>query len=498
MFSKAIGIETRMPITKTGNSLLWLLWIFTTMMASGVFAYVIYKGSDKTVFMPGPLSDGHHQLSDNCGACHTDNFGGNTVVLAACMDCHADERKKPFDSHPKAKFNDPRNADLLATIDATNCITCHTEHKPEITLNDGLTRPKDLCFHCHESIAQERPSHEGMGFETCTSAGCHNFHDNRALYTQFIIKNSDINPHKAPALITEKDFIASLELLLDYPRDHYPPQKLNKDQADGPSEAMHDSEHLDSWASSGHAEQGVNCSACHTNTLVTSDDSSDGSSDGSSDDIVDTDPGNTDWIEIPGQQSCAACHAMEADTFGKGKHGMKQASGLSPMTPATARIPMHEDMMHEDLTCHSCHAAHDYDVVTASVDACADCHADEHTLAYKESRHYQLWLQAVNGEIEMEAGVSCATCHMPRTNMDVDDYNSRIVVNHNQNASLSPNSKMIRPACLNCHSLEFSINSLADESLIKTNFQGQPSVHIESVPMARALEEAHQKSKASN
>ena len=27
------------------------------------------KEADKTIFMPGPLSAGHHQLADNCGTC---------------------------------------------------------------------------------------------------------------------------------------------------------------------------------------------------------------------------------------------------------------------------------------------------------------------------------------------------------------------------------------------------------------------------------------------
>jgi hypothetical protein len=43
---------------------------------------------------------------------------------------------------------------------------------------------------------------------------------------------------------------------------------------------------------------------------------------------------------------------------------------------------------------------------------------------------------------------------------------------------------MIRSVCMNCHSLEFSIDALADASLIETNFQGRPSQHIESIDMA--------------
>jgi hypothetical protein len=54
-------------------------------------------------------------------------------------------------------------------------------------------------------------------------------------------------------------------------------------------------------------------------------------------------------------------------------------------------------------------------------------------------------------------------------------------VNHNQNDTLRPNEKMIRPVCMACHNLEFSIDALADKALIENNFSGQPSEHIPSI-----------------
>lgn len=83
------------------------------------------------------------------------------------------------------------------------------------------------------------------------------------------------------------------------------------------------------------------------------------------------------------------------------------------------------------------------------------------------------------------SGVSCATCHMPRVAVDVNDWLRRTVVQHNQNANLVPNEKMIRSSCLNCHGLPFAIDSLADQELINNNFRGKPQVHIESVDLAR-------------
>jgi hypothetical protein len=75
---------------------------------------------------------------------------------------------------------------------------------------------------------------------------------------------------------------------------------------------------------------------------------------------------------------------------------------------------------------------------------------------------------------------------MPRIDVDVSDWMSRKVVEHNQSATLSPNSKMIRPACLHCHGLGFAIDALADEGLIERNFDAHPTVTVDSVALARA------------
>ena len=55
---------------------------------------------------------------------------------------------------------------------------------------------------------------------------------------------------------------------------------------------------------------------------------------------------------------------------------------------------------------------------------------------------------------------------------------------HNQNDNLRPNEKMIRSVCLDCHGLQFALDSLADPALIGSNFQGQSKVSIESIQMA--------------
>ena len=67
-------------------------------------------------------------------------------------------------------------------------------------------------------------------------------------------------------------------------------------------------------------------------------------------------------------------------------------------------------------------------------------------------------------------------------------------VQHNQNANLRPNEKMIRSVCLNCHGLEFTLDALADAALVRTNFNGRPQHSVGSLDLvARRLGEAQQR-----
>jgi hypothetical protein len=166
------------------------------------------------------------------------------------------------------------------------------------------------------------------------------------------------------------------------------------------------------------------------------------------------------------------------------------------MTPAEARLPMQEDAAHESLTCTSCHGAHRFDVIQAAVTACLGCHKDNHSLAYEQSPHFELWEKEISGEGETGSGVSCASCHMPRIDFDVNDWMSRVMVDHNQNATLSPNEKMIRPACMQCHGLGFTLDALADPALIQNNFNGLPTVHVESLELAEADQKRAEEEKA--
>ncbi len=457
----------------TKKTWLWLFWLLGSV-ALGLYllAALLGKG-DEAVLMPGPLSDGHHQLVEACDACHVDRFGDGEVLQQACVDCHGEVRRKPLDSHPAAKFKDPRNADRLEKINALACVTCHTEHRPEITHKNGLTQPRDICFHCHADVAEERPSHQGMAFDTCANSGCHNYHDNRALYTNFLIKHLDEPEVLAPATLPPREFATVLAELADYPRDRFPVQPLTRDAMDAPADHRGDEKLQRDWLETAHARAGVNCSACHLVPVA-----------------EDQAP---QWQDHPGMAGCSQCHDLEVARFQQGKHGMRLKSGLPALQPQQARLPMRPDAGHASLTCNSCHGAHRYDVASAAVESCLACHADEHSLAYKDSPHYALWQQEQADELPPGSGVSCASCHMPRIDFDVSEWMSRTMVEHNQSAVQSPNSKMIRPACNHCHGLGFSLDALADTALIERNFAGKPTQHVESMALAKADKERRDK-----
>jgi len=447
--------------------LLWLVWLLATVGLLVWMATIMLNDvSDKSVFMPGELTGGHYQLQLACGACHSDPLGGGDVLQESCIGCHGDDRKKPQDTHPASKFRDPRNADRLENIDALHCVTCHTEHRPEITRNNGVTQPLDLCVHCHSEIADDRPSHSGMEFTSCATSGCHNFHNNRSLYTRFLIKHLDEPAILESPVVPAREFAQLLDQIVEYPAEQYPVQALSLADADGESSmspGQPGKPHTD-WAATAHAQSGVNCSACHA-------------------------PGTEDgiqqaWTDYPDEQVCGSCHRLETERFGKGKHGMRLAAGLPALQVSDARLPMRDDAGHETLGCNSCHFAHSYDVQFAAAEACMNCHDDTHTQAFSGSPHQKLWQQELDGELPAGSGVSCATCHMPRVEYDVNDWLTRVMVDHNQSANLSPNTKMIRSTCMQCHGLEFSIDALADPELVENNFNGRPSVHVETMDLA--------------
>lgn len=461
---------------------LWLLWFLLTVFGGCVMvAGMFYGGPSRAKLLIGETTSGHHQIELACGACHTSSFNSSDDIDKTCHGCHDAELNASKDSHPLKKFRDPRNADRLELLAANKCITCHTEHRPDITHPIGVTLPENYCSLCHQDVGKNRPSHVGLGFETCATAGCHNYHDNTALYEDFLEKHAlepDIKDQPVVKLNTEKIEIEPAGAALTLATE-----------ADAPSDKRADAKVLGEWLATAHAKGGVNCSGCHA-------------PDAKSPEAI-----AADWVAKPDHTVCAECHGMEAATWLQGKHGMRNQAKLlsetegvfglfkpkplTPMRPELARLPMQSKVAHQELTCTSCHSSHGFDIKQAAVASCSGCHADDHTKAYEGSPHHKLLVAELAGKAEAGSGVSCATCHMPRAWMeDASGFDEVLATNHNQNANLRPNEKMIRSVCMNCHGLGFSIDALADRELIKRNFDGRPSVHIESIDwtMKRAEE----------
>lgn len=394
------------------------------------------------------------------------------VKQDACLQCHADELERVGDSHPIAKFAKSKDALRLEPLDkradatlvkSRYCITCHVEHRPEgmAGLKDGmgLTQPENYCKACHADIQENRATHAGLGFNTCLAAGCHNFHDNSGLFEQLLKDHMDDKPNKPEdqARVPQRDFGKRYhQNMLDRGKTI---TKLTKANADAPGDVTLDVRQFTAWQDTAHAAAGVNCTDCHN--------------------VKDQVTGKLVWMDNPGFTTCSNCHDGQVHGFLGSRHGMRLEQGLSPMTPVQARLPMLASAATMEMSCNTCHTAHSFDTKFAAMSACMQCHADEHTLNFANSAHHDTWLDELAGNAPAGSGVSCATCHLPRVQQKVEGQ-LRVDVMHNQNDYLRPNEKMIRPVCLQCHGMPFAIDALADKTLIKNNFNAQPSkVHFE-------------------
>lgn len=467
-------------------SLLGAAYVIVTMTVAG----------DRRLLLGGQTTDAHHQLEMACETCHGNSlFAGEQaaekVLNKNCRKCHEDELKAAKDSHSRKRFRNPRMAQYWDLLDARRCTSCHIEHRPEITRAGAVTVAMDFCVACHsegeQDIRATRPSHAGLDFTTCASAGCHNFHDNQALFEDFLLDHAGQLEPARPVVHGLSARYLARPVLID--------KALGREDAVAPPHALADPSALDHWADSGHAQAGINCTGCHVPKPA-------------------REASNTEvlvhWVDVPETGVCMECHGPQARTFVRGRHGMRQhphiakprdaGRGLSravpvwmsrwlrdPVLPAAmtvgeARLPMHADVDPSTaLSCSTCHRAHALDTVRAAVDACASCHDDAHTRSYFDSPHHALWQLEQAGETPPGSGVSCASCHMPKF-----EHRRQVRTNHNQNDNLRPSEKMVRTVCLDCHSLRFSLDALADEALIRQNFTGKPAIHVQSIDWAIA------------
>ena len=438
--------------------------ILVTVVMSGLLAYSMFNG-DRKLFLPGKTTHGHHQIELKCDTCHVESFKAGEPMQEACLSCHSESLAQAKDTHPKTKFTDPRNSDLLANLNAIECATCHIEHSPEITGEHGVTLPEDFCFYCHRDIANERSSHDGFDFESCGNSGCHSYHDNRALYEKFLQKNIE----KPKVLNSKKTLtVNGLAVWKSKNKDIKP---LSAEQHDGININNYLPLFVDQWQDSAHAQTGVNCSGCHENQ----------SHENQSQSAFNT----ALTVKV-----CSECHSRQTDGFKQGLHGMKLSLGMKPLKVLEARLDMKSGARQQELNCGSCHAPHRPDLKLAAVTSCQGCHDDQHSNNYASSKHAALFEEELSGELAEGEGVSCASCHMPRKKKG-----KLVYVEHNQTLNLKPNSKMLRTVCMNCHGLEYATAALADKSLISRNFSGDFIEEHPSFNMVRVRMEERRRAK---
>ena len=213
------------------------------------------------------------------------------------------------------------------------------------------------------------------------------------------------------------------------------------------------------WQTSAHALADVNCSSCHQNEETKA------------------------FIAKPTEESCKSCHENSVDTFLLGKHGIRTLEGMSPLTPVMAHLPMKDGSFDKQMNCNTCHNAHTVDTYQASVDSCLTCHADNHSLNYKNSPHATIFREIGTLPRPNQDSVTCATCHLPRQ-AEGDD----VLVNHNNTYTLKPRDRMVKEVCMNCHGVEHAYNSIFDDELVEANFARPPTQKMQTFELVREHE----------
>ena len=156
---------------------------FCLVLFVGLGAAFAIEGDHRTFFLPGTTSNEHQLFEASCESCHE---GFKRVSNDTCMRCH--QAEMATDVHGQKKFLDPRWAEYRERMDILTCTACHNEHVHIFTR--GVHLQPDLCMACHQGIINgDMKSHDGFEPDGCWTAGCHNYHDHRAISTGFLRDN---------------------------------------------------------------------------------------------------------------------------------------------------------------------------------------------------------------------------------------------------------------------------------------------------------------------
>jgi len=319
------------------TSLIWVFWVAATLMGGALLYTRLFVSGPQEAFLMGETTAAHHQIELACKTCHTAPFfatekKADKAMNKACLSCHDAELELSNDSHPVKKFRGPAKIKIRENLDALYCSTCHLEHTPEVTGPIMVTLPADFCSACHQEVGNDRESHAGLEFGTCASAGCHNFHDNTALYEKFLVTHGEQpdfaddpvsqfaadarNPSLVELALNDATPVAALEAYLtgleQPPEDAKAEAERTIAKVLSAADALAPDAHMeqsaiDNWAVSAHALSGVNCAGCHAPEVAETND------------LTQIEAA---WIEAPETTVCADCHKPQAKSFSFGKHGM--------------------------------------------------------------------------------------------------------------------------------------------------------------------------------
>lgn len=172
------------------------VYLFALLAAVAAVVTLLSPGRER-LHAAGPANAGHERLT--CAQCHVAaegtvrqqvqanvrhlvglratgaDFMHRAVGNVDCVACHDNQD----DAHPAYRFNEPRFAEVRASLAPQNCVSCHAEHSGQ-----RVTAPATVCQECHSDmeIAEDpaQPSHAFLvsneRWGSCLS--CHDFHGN--------------------------------------------------------------------------------------------------------------------------------------------------------------------------------------------------------------------------------------------------------------------------------------------------------------------------------
>jgi hypothetical protein len=126
-----------------------LLSVGAMVMAAGWLIVEAIPG-DQSVYTPGPVSQAHALFGSQCIQCHGPADGGiywRDVSDTACLKCH----DGPIHHENQLRFIGTHQGQMVAS----NCASCHVEHKGQTRLARMSNRH---CTQCHADLQTKGPA----------------------------------------------------------------------------------------------------------------------------------------------------------------------------------------------------------------------------------------------------------------------------------------------------------------------------------------------------